>query len=123
MHGLTETPDLFEGTAAAPPRFARIARRSDPRTSQKAAGEYTAGARKFDNQLMLETIAKYPGHTDSEYSVILDGLGVDWYKAARMTSKRISDLRKAGKLIIGPKRISTKTGKQATTYYAKPDFL
>ena len=113
------TRDMFDDAPAQPP----IARKRDPVTSKMAAIAHSEGGRELDKKMMLKTIAKNPGHTAKEYSVILKAAGVDWLKAAQCTTKRISDLKADGAVIIGRQRKCEKTGKRAQTYYVSEDYL
>lgn len=101
------TADLF-------PDDAPIARQNDPRTSKIAAVRYSANRRGDDKNLMRLLIASFPGRTAAELSAILLTQGVNWYKAARMTTKRIADIKH--ELNIGPARKCKITGDHARTY-------
>lgn len=107
------TADLFES--------APIARRRDPVTSQLAAKSQEKKKRKLDTQLMYDLILEHPGHTAAEYANLLIARGVNWYRAARLPTKRISDLKKAGRLIVGPARRCDVTSDYAHVYYVQPD--
>jgi len=113
-----ETADLFDPDPPPP-----IARKTDPVTSKIAAVAHSEGGRDLDKKMMLETITRYPGHTAKEYSVILKDGGVDWLKAAQCTTKRISDLRADGSVVVGRQRKCGKTGNRAQTYYVRSDYL
>ena len=102
------TPDLFD-----PP----IARHSDPETSHQGAAEYSHRGR--DQQIMYDLIRDYPGRTAAEYSDLLRERGVHWYRAARLPTKRISDLKDAGRINVGPARRCAITRRQAQVYYVR----
>lgn len=108
MHGQTE---LFD-----PP----IARQTDPDTSKIAAASYSESKLGEDEQTIFNLVSRAPGHTAGEYSRILKNEeGVDWYRAARMTTKRISGLLTKEKIVVGETRKCGKTGNRARTYYVK----
>lgn len=115
MTGAT-TADLFSD----PP----IARRSDPVTSKTAAHAYSASQRGKDQAAMLELVEQYPGKTAGEYAEILIGRllrgspkPAELYKAARMPTKRLSDLSDAGDVRVGEARKCRLTKRPAQTYY------
>ena len=101
-----QQPDFF-----APP----IARKRDPETSRIAAVQYTN--RDADKSLLLDLIQRRPGHTAAEYSQILFDNGMDFYKAARMPTKRVHDLVHDGVVRVGGIRQCGKTKRKAQTYY------
>lgn len=101
------TADLF-------PDDLPITRQRDPYTSKIAAVRYSVNRRADDKQRMLELIRDFPGRTAAELSAILIGQGMCWYKAARMPTKRISDLK--DKLEIGAPRLCSITNEFARTY-------
>ena len=105
-----KTGDLFPDDLA-------IARKGDPPTSKIAAVKYSANKRASDKALIRDLIEKYPDHTAAELSAILLTRGVNWYRAARMTTKRISDIR--DELEIGAGRKCRITGEYARTYRIK----
>lgn len=105
------TRDLFD-TDATPP----MARTSDPETSKLAAEAYSATNHTADKRMMYDVIRRHPGHTSAEYSRILKSEGVDWFKAATMTTKRISDLIANGSVHVSKTRKCEKTGRRAQTY-------
>lgn len=100
-------PDFF-----APP----IARKRDPETSRRAVVEYTN--RDDDKALLLDLIRRHPGHTAAEYSQLLYQNGMDFYKAARMPTKRVHDLVHDRLVSVGTARRCRKTARKAQTYYA-----
>lgn len=97
-----------------------IARRLDPVTSQQAAAGYTQGNRRRDVEMMYELIHQLPGHTAAEYGDILRGRGMNWYRAARLPTKRISELVNNNRVVIGKRRQCAVTRHNAQTYYANP---
>ena len=99
-------PDFF-----APP----IARKRDPDTSKMAAVQYSN--RDADKGLLLDLIKRRPGHTAAELSEILFLHGMDFYKAARMPTKRVHDLVHDGLVRVGGTRECGKTKRKAQTYY------
>jgi hypothetical protein len=107
------TADLFELPA--------IARRRDPETSHVAAEKCTRTTRQSDCDLLHDLVMQHPGCTAGEYSKLLIDCGMPAQKAARMPTKRLSDLCKAERLIIGKPRRCDVTGHTARTYYARPD--
>ena len=95
-----------------------IARSTDPETSKTAAAAQTeSGKRASDAAILLELVKRYPGHTAAEYSYLLKGRGVDWYHAARMPTKRLSDLLNRGSVRAGKPRLCRVTDRSARTYY------
>ncbi|MEM7278741.1 MAG: hypothetical protein AAF385_11510 [Pseudomonadota bacterium] len=96
-----------------------ISRPKDPETSQQAALKHTySGRRTSDKQLMLDLVNSFPGRTAAEYSDLLrTRRGINWYRAARMTTKRLSDIQ--DKIRIGEPRQCSVTGDKARTYWPK----
>lgn len=115
---MNRTIDMFDTHLFARPR---IARRKDPATSKKAEAVYSKTKRGNDCQLMYDLILEHPGHTATEYSRLLRERGMEPYRADRMPSRRISDLRKTGRVMLGKPRKCQETGHDARTYYAIPD--
>lgn len=107
------TADLF-------PDDAPIVRQNDPWTSKIAGVRYSANRRGDDKRRMRLLIEKFPGHTAAELSAILLTQGVNWYKAARMTTKRIADIKH--ELKIGAPRKCKITGDYARTYTKRSEF-
>ena len=99
-----------------------IARRSDPVTSKMAALKYK---KKFKTQcdLMRTLIRDFPGKTRNEYTEILKGRGYGAMEAHRIPNKRVSDLKKAGELIVGAARKCTVSGYKCEIYFLNPDYL
>lgn len=94
-----------------------IARKRDPETSRAAAIAYDESSRDDDKARLLAVIRRNPGHTAAEYSQILFESGMDFYKAARMPTKRVHDLVHDGAVRVGQARTCRKTGRKAQTYY------
>jgi len=109
---LMKTGDLFD---------APIARTSDPVTSHRAAAGYDARGRQPDALKLLDMIRRYPGRTAAEYSDLFRQAGMDWYKAARMPTKRIRDLLNAGDVYAGAARVCLVTHAEAAVYYSTRD--
>ena len=105
--------DVIQIDAFGPP----IARKNDPDTSQRAATSYDGYERGKDKAMLLQAVKTFPGRTCAEYSVLLKNGGLDWYKAARMPTKRMSDLVNERSVRVGPARKCEKTGRVAQTYY------
>lgn len=91
-----------------------IARKSDPLTSKLAGVRYSANKLKNDKKMMFDLVQKYPDHTAAELSAILLTLGINWYRAARITTKRISDIRHL--IEVTETRKCRITGEYARTY-------
>lgn len=96
-----------------------IARTLDPSTSHTAAIKYSATNRGKDRKLMLDLIREFPGHTAAEYADIFRQRGMHWYRAARLPTKRISELLRDPQRPIrtGKSRKCTVTDHKAQTYY------
>lgn len=82
-----------------------IARKRDPDTSRTAAVDYDeSGKRSADCERLYQLILAHPKRTAAEYSCLLMEAGMHWYKAARMPTKRLSDLMARGDVeIVGTK--------------------
>ena len=96
-----------------------VARTLDPATSHTAAIKYNATNRGRDRRLMLDLIRERPGHTAAEYADILRQRGVHWYRAARLPTKRISELLRDAPPAVctGRNRKCAITNHKAQTYY------
>ncbi len=95
-----------------------IARSTDPSTSKEAAASYTAGKRVEQKQLLLDYVARHPGHTAREYAHLMKDDGVlDWYTAARIATQRLSDLIADESVRRGDARKCQHSTRRASTYY------
>ena len=101
--------DLFE-----PP----IVRNTDPVTSHIAAKGYSETSRPKDREIVRRLVRDNPGRTSAELSQIMFNAGCDWYKAARMPNKRLSELCDLNLVRRGTPRTCSKTKRTAVTYYA-----
>jgi hypothetical protein len=108
-----KTHDLFGGNDAP-----AIARGSDPAQSKHAAATYdSSGKRRTDRQKVLVMCQVYPGHTVAEYSLKFKEHGMDWYKAANLPRRRLSELAAMGDVRAGRVRECGVTKSQAATYW------
>lgn len=113
---MTEVSDLLQVDFFTNP----LARRTDPATSKDAAREYTKTRRRTDLEIMLKLVAEHPGRTVGEYAQILYDNGVDFYRAANLPRRRLSELVDLKLIERGEPRQCKKTRKQAATHYPKP---
>jgi len=103
------------------PEDSPLARQKDPWTSKLGAVRYSGKRREGDKERMRDLIRRYPGHTAAEFSAILITNGMNWYKAARMPTKRIADIKH--ELVLGPARLCKITNEYANTYYMRSEYL
>ena len=92
------------------PSFPRLARRTDPETSHRAAREMeTSGKRETDEAFALRMVARYPNSTASELEALLgcrDG----------KVRKRLAQLRRLGFIIRGAMKICPHTKRRCHTW-------
>ena len=98
------------------PSFPRLARRTDPETSHRAAREMeTSGQRETDEDFAVRMVRRWPGSTAAELEVIAGQEG------DRTVSKRLSGAKKRKRVFsVEPKeddRVCGQTGRPAKFWY------
>jgi hypothetical protein len=121
LFDLESAPDP-NSTPEVERRVKALRRMENPEPSHKGAEEVTMPGRKQQQmETLLKMIKRRPGHTAAEYSVLLYAAGMDFYIAARMPNKRVTDLVNEGKIRAGLPRECGKTGREARTFYPMDD--
>ena len=98
------------------PSFPRLARRTDPETSHRAAREMeTSGKRETDEDFAVRMVRRWPGSTAAELEVIAGQEG------DRTVSKRLSGAEGHKRIFsVEPKkgdRVCGQTGRPAKFWY------
>jgi predicted transcriptional regulator len=101
-------PDIPRRTSADDPSM--LYRATDPATSRIAAEKVTRTTAQSNRAILLAAVEQHPGRTAVELAALT---GVDRH----MASRRLADLRNAGKVYNGPERACSVAGSVMMTWW------